>query len=108
VRDLAYPLALAIVVAVPLAASGVLALLAMWARWLLEHGGPTGRRGLWATFAVTAGGLVWLTVEDERTARSVLARLEVAGLVGLAVSLAVVLRVRRSGRDAGAPGAPIR
>ena len=108
-RDLAYPLALAIVVAVPAVASVTLALLAMWARWLLRCGGTMGRRGLWATFAVAAGGLLWLTAEDERTARNVLARLEVAGLVGLGVSLAVVLRVNRSGRvpAAAAPGAPI-
>ena len=101
-RDLAYPLALAIVVAVPLAVSAGLALLATWARWLLRHGGTVGRRGLWATFAVAAAGLVPLTVEDDRTARTVLARLEVAGLVGLAVSIVVVTGISRSARAAAA------
>lgn len=90
-RDLAYPLALAIVVAVPVAVSTGLAFLSAWARWLLRDGGTTGRRGLWATFAVTCAGLLPLAVEDP-TARTVLTRLEVAGLVGLAVSLAVVSR----------------
>ena len=106
-RDLAYPLALAIVVAVPLVVSAGLALLATWARWLLHHGGAAGRRGLWATFVVAVAGLVPLTVEDSRTARTVLARLEVAGLVGLAVSLVVVARISRSARAAAAaaPGA---
>lgn len=101
-RDLAYPLALAIVVAVPLAVSAGLALLATWARWLLRHGGTAGRRGLWATFAVATAGLMPLTVEDDRTARTVLARLEVAGLVGLAVSIVVVARISRSARAAAA------
>lgn len=104
-RDLAYPLALAIVVVVPLVASAALAALAVWARWLLRHGGRTGRRGLWVTFAVAAGGLLWLTVEDDRTIRDALARLEVAGLVGLAVSLVVVSGLRRSDR-AGVGGPP--
>ena len=106
-RDLAYPLALAIVVAVPLAVSAGLALLATWARWLLRQGGATGRRGLWATFVVGVAAVVPLTVEDDRTVRTVLARLEVAGLVGLAVSLVVVVRISRSARAAAAaaPGA---
>ena len=44
--DLAYPLAVAIVVAVPIAAMATLALLSEWGRWMLRNGGELGWRGL--------------------------------------------------------------
>jgi uncharacterized membrane protein (DUF2068 family) len=103
VRDLAYPLAVAIVVAVPALIVATLALLSRWAVWILRGHDGAGRVGLWATYAAVVGGAVWLALDEHRSIRRALALGEVAGLVGLATSLAVVIRLRRSAR-AGAEG----
>ena len=108
--DLAYPLAIAIVVAVPLAAIGLLALATWWATWVLRVGGRTGRIGMWATWAAVVAGVLWATLDADRSVRTGLAVAEAAGLVALVTSLVVARGIRRSGLAgaAAAPAAPFR
>ena len=127
-RSLAGPLALLIVVASPVAALGAITAASQWARWILRAGGIVGVVGLVLTAAAVVNVLVPRTcattadqrevnrpvlsvaVDDGDCFRSGLGQLELAGLVGVATSAVVALRLRRSapGAGGGAPFAPIR
>jgi hypothetical protein len=119
VRTLAFPLALLLVVAAPIAAIGALSTAGQWARWMVRTGGLLGVAGLVVTGVATVNLLVPRTCASNPTernrpvislvegggscSRSAAAQLQLAVLAGLGASLLVW--VRRSARD-GVGGAP--
>jgi hypothetical protein len=119
VHTLAFPLALLLVVAAPIAAVGALSTAAQWSRWMVRTGGLLGVAGLVVTGVATVNLLVprtcgstpaehnrpviSLVVGGGPCSRSAAAQLEVAVLAGLGASLLVW--VRRTTRD-GVGGAP--
>jgi hypothetical protein len=114
VHTLAFPLALLLVVATPIAAVGAVSSAGRWSRWLVRAGGAIGIVGLVVT-AVAAVNLlvprtcssgpvpernrpaISLVVGDGACFRSAVVQLQVAALVGLGASL--VVWVRRSALD---------
>lgn len=115
-RSLAYPLALALVVVVPVlvvaAAHGV----GRWSRWLVRAGGALGVAGLVLTAVATVNllvprscghgsaaernrPLISVVVGDGDCFRSAMGQVQIAVLVALAASLAVLTRSARGDVD---------
>lgn len=123
-RSLAYPLALLLVVAIPVAALGLLAGAELWARWMVRAGGLLGVVGvaLTAAFAVNLvvprtcstepveevnRPAISLVVGDGDCFRHALGQTQLAVLVGVAASVVVVTRSARGGAG-GATAVPSR
>ena len=125
-QTLAYPLALGIVVAAPIAAVGAAAGISQWSRWLVRTGGSLGIAGLAVTGLATANLIVARTCSTDETRsiveppiisaatgegdcfRTAWGQMEGAALAGVGASALVLLRRARRD-DAGAgPGAPSR
>lgn len=123
-RSLASPLALVLVVAIPVAFLGFVAAAERWARWMVRAGGLVGVAGLAVTAASAVNLLVprtcsdapveevnrpviSLVVGDGACFRDALGQAQLAALVGVAASVAVVTRSGRGG-GGGAPAVPSR
>lgn len=111
-QSLAYPLALLLVVAIPVAFLGFVVAGESWARWTVRTGGMVGVAGLALTAAFAVNLLVprtcsdtpveevnrpavSLVVGDGSCFRDALGQTQLAALVGLATSVAVVARSSR-------------
>lgn len=93
-RDYAYTLAVALVVAAPLTLVLLAWLTTRWIGWVVRDGGMAGEIGLVVTGAVGVAVAASLTVGDP-DALAALARGDATLLAGIVTSLVVV---RRSGR----------
>lgn len=111
-RSLAYPLALLLVVAIPVAFLGFVVAAEAWARWMVRAGGMIGVAGLALTAAFAVNLLlprtcsdvpveevnrpvISLVVGDGSCFQDALGQTQLAALVGLGASVAVVARSSR-------------
>lgn len=129
-RAFAFPLAVLLVLAVPLLAVAAAAGLTRWGRWVVRAGGIVGIGGLVVTAACAVNLLVPRTCErievpggsieeinrpvlslavgDGPCLRSAVGQLQLVALAGVATSVVAALASMRSGRGVvgAAPGAP--
>jgi len=126
VETLAYPLALFIIVAAPVAVIGAAAGVSQWSRWLVRTGGLVGLAGLVVTGAATINLAVARTCATDQAGKTVeppiisaatgegdcfrtaWGQLEGAALAGVGASALVLLRRARRDGAGAAPGAPSR